>query len=90
MRLMWAGAGVALAGAILTLVVSGSARSGILNTLIKNSSVAHRQGRTGYTLAQLHHWAHGIVVAFIVGEFIVVLLWEVVKPAGLAPSAVLA
>jgi hypothetical protein len=74
-RLMWAGAGLAMVGTILTLAVSSKVRSGILNTLIKNSSIARRQGRIGYTLPQLHTWAHGIVVAFIVGEFISVLLW---------------
>jgi hypothetical protein len=72
---MWAGAGVALVGTILTLAVSSKVRSGVLNTLIKNASSASRHGRTGYAVPQLHQWAHGIVVALIVGEVITVLLW---------------
>jgi hypothetical protein len=74
-RLMWAGAGVAMVGTILTLALGSKVRSGILNTLIKNSSFDRRQGRAGYTLPQLHQWAHGIVVAFVVGEIVIVLLW---------------
>lgn len=74
-RLMWAGAAVAVVGTILTLTAGSKVRSEILDTLIKNSSVARSQGRAGYTLPQLHQWAHGVFVAFVVGEIIVVLLW---------------
>jgi hypothetical protein len=73
--LMWAGAGLSLVGTILTLAVGSKFRSGILTALIRNSTFDRKLGRTGYTGPQLHQWAQGIVVAFIVGEIIIILLW---------------
>jgi hypothetical protein len=74
-RLMCAGAVVALVGTILTIAVGSTIRSGILNELIKDNASSAQRGKGSYTIPQLHQWAHGIVIAFIVGEFLVVLLW---------------
>lgn len=72
---MWAGAGLSMVGVILTVAVGSAVRSGILDALIRNTASAAGRGSRIYTQGQLHQWAHGIVVAFIVGEVTIVLLW---------------
>lgn len=72
---MWTGAGLTMVGVILTVAVGSAVRSGILDALIKNTASAAERGSRIYSQGQLHQWAHGIVVAFIVGEVIIVLLW---------------
>jgi hypothetical protein len=74
-RLMVAGAGVALIGTILTIAVGSTIRSEILTELIKDNASSARHGTGYYTIPQLHQWAHGIVIAFVLGEILIVGLW---------------
>ena len=76
-RLMWAGAGVALIGTILTGVESSKIRTATVNALLKGNSVVRRQSARngGYTLAQVHTIANVTVVAFVVAGFVSILLW---------------
>jgi hypothetical protein len=73
--LMRAGAGLAIVGAIVTAAAWSSVHSGVLKALIRDNSNAARQLKPGYTLPQLHQWATGIVLALIVGELLIALLW---------------
>jgi|SRR5271165_5355604 len=70
-RLMFAGAGVALLGAIVTLAFSRKIKAEVFSEVRKNNAKAHG----GYTLAQLHTVANITFVAFAVAGLISMLLW---------------
>jgi hypothetical protein len=69
-RLMWAGAGLALLGTILTLADLSKLKTEVFNVTRRNNS-----GKSGYTLAQLHTVANITVGALVVIGIISVLLW---------------
>jgi hypothetical protein len=75
LRLMWGGAGLALLGTIFTAAVLGHIKTALTNTMIKNNSTAHSQGKPVMTLAQIHAFVNGFVVALVVVGIISVLLW---------------
>jgi hypothetical protein len=74
-RLMWAGAGLALLGTIVTLVLSGKIKTEVFNAVRKNDAIARRSGRTGYTIPQLHTVASGTFAALVAAGILSILLW---------------
>jgi hypothetical protein len=74
-RLMWAGAGLALLGTIVTLVLSGRIKTEVFNAARKNDAIARRSGRTGYTIPQLHTVASVTFAALVAAGIISILLW---------------
>jgi hypothetical protein len=67
-RLMWAGAGVAVVTTIVEFVVRGSIRALVFHGMRRNA-------RHIYTVAQVHQWANATVVAYLVAGVLSVLLW---------------
>jgi hypothetical protein len=74
-RLMWAGAGLALLGTIVTLVLSGRIKTEVFNAARKNDAIARRSGRTGYTIPQLHTVASVTFASLVAAGIISILLW---------------
>jgi len=74
-RLMWAGAGLALLGTIVTLVLSGRIKTEVFNAARKNDANARRSGRNGYTIPQLHTVASVTFAALVAAGIISILLW---------------
>jgi hypothetical protein len=72
---MWAGAGLALLGTIVTLVLSGRIKTEVFNAARKNDAIARRSGRTGYTIPQLHTVASVTFAALVAAGIISILLW---------------
>ncbi len=70
-RLMYAGAGVALLGAITAVVLSGKIKTEIFNRVHGNN----HQARAGYTTAQLHTITNVTFVLLVVAGLISALLW---------------
>jgi hypothetical protein len=72
---MWAGAGLALLGTIVTLVLSGRIKTEVFNAARKNDAIARRSGRTGYTIPQLHTVASVTFASLVAAGIISILLW---------------
>jgi hypothetical protein len=69
-RVMWAGAAIALLGTAVTIALGGKIKAEIFQAVRKN-----RTSVRAYTLAQLHTVASITLVALVVGGIISVLLW---------------
>jgi hypothetical protein len=67
-RLMWLGAGVAAVTTIVELAVRGKIEAEVDNGMLRN-------GHQGYTIAQVHQFATGTVVAYLVAGVLSILLW---------------
>jgi hypothetical protein len=67
-RLMWAGAGVAVLTTIVEFAVRGRIRALVFNGMRRNDHHA-------LTVAQLHQWASGTFAAYLVAGVISVFLW---------------
>jgi hypothetical protein len=74
-RLMWAGAGLALLGTIFTVAVLSHIRHALLTTMINNNATARSQGKTLLTLSQIHSFVNGFAVALVAVGIISALLW---------------
>jgi hypothetical protein len=74
-RLMWAGAGLALLGAIFTLAFSGKIRTAVRKAALKANATNVSKGKAPLTAAQIHTLENGIVVLFAVVLIIGLLLW---------------
>jgi len=74
-RLMWAGAGLALLGTIFTIVALSKIKTTLVHNMIKSNATAHSQGKPFLTLAQIHSYANGFVVALVIASVISALLW---------------
>jgi len=74
-RLMWGGAGLALLGTIVTLVLSGKIKTEVFDAVRKNDAIARGSGRTGYTIPQLHTVASVTFAALVAAGIISTLLW---------------
>jgi hypothetical protein len=72
---MWTGAGLALLSTIATVAVLSRIRTSLLNAAIRNNSIARSQGKTVPTMAQIHSFVNGYVLALIAFGIISVLLW---------------
>jgi hypothetical protein len=74
-RLMWAGAALALLGAIFSLVFSSRIRTAARKAALKTNATRLAKGRAPLTAAQIHTVANATVVIFVVLGLIGVLLW---------------
>ncbi len=74
-RLMWAGAGLALLDAILVLAFSGKIKSAVTKAAIKANATAVSRGRVPLTTAQIHSLANLVIVLFLVEQVVAILLW---------------
>ncbi len=72
---MWGGAGLALLGTIVTLVLSGKIKTEVFDAVRKNDAIARGSGRTGYTIPQLHTVASVTFAALVAEGIISILLW---------------
>lgn len=74
-RLMWAGAGLALLGTIISLAFSSKIKTTVTNAAIKANATARSQNKTVLTAAQIHTLANATVAIFIFLGIVGVLLW---------------
>ena len=74
-RLMWAGAALALIGAISTLAFSSKIKDAIRTGALKANATNAREGKTTLTAAQIHSLENITVVFLAVVLLIGVLLW---------------
>ena len=70
-RVMCVGAGVALAGTIVTIAASSKIKTEVFDAVLKND---RRHGRA-YTIAQLHTVANVTFVALVVAGIVSILVW---------------
>jgi hypothetical protein len=71
-RLMWVGAGVAVLTTIVEFAVRSKIEAAVAHGMLRN---AHGGSPETYTAAQIHQFAEGTVVAYIVAGFLSILLW---------------
>jgi hypothetical protein len=69
-RLMYAGAGVALLGTIFTVAIGSRIKTYIFNAVLRNG-----RGKAGYTIAQLHTVANVTFLALVIAGAISIVLW---------------
>jgi hypothetical protein len=74
-RLMWGGAGLALLGAIFTLVFSGRIKTAVERAAVKANVTRSGKGQVQLTPAQIHSLASAVVAIFVVVLVIGILLW---------------
>jgi hypothetical protein len=74
-RLMWGGAGLALLGAIFTLVFSGRIKTAVERAAIKANATRSSKGQVQLTAAQIHSLASAVVAVFVVVLVVGILLW---------------
>jgi hypothetical protein len=74
-RLMWAGAGLALLGTIVTLVFSNRIRAAVRKAALKANVTRLSKGKVALTAAQIHTLANAFVVILAVVLLIGILLW---------------
>jgi|HubBroStandDraft_1064217.scaffolds.fasta_scaffold07650_2 hypothetical protein len=74
-RLMWAGAALAVVGVIITLAFSGKIKSAATKAAIKANATRLRNGRTVLTTSQIHSLANLSVIILVVLGIIGVILW---------------
>jgi hypothetical protein len=67
-RLMWLGAGVAAVALVVEFAVRGKIKAEVVHGMLRNN-----HGR--YTVAQVHQFATGTVVGYLVAGVISILLW---------------
>jgi hypothetical protein len=74
-RLMLAGAALALVGVIVTLSFSSRIKTAVVNAAITANKTAASQGKTRLTTAQIHSLANATVAVLVVLGIVGVLLW---------------
>jgi hypothetical protein len=74
-RLMLAGAALALIGVIATLVFSGKIRTAVTNAAIASNKTALREHKPQLTSAQIHSLASAFVDLYVFALVIGLLLW---------------
>ena len=74
-RLMLAGAALALIGVIITLVFSGKIKTSATNLAISANRTAAREHKTQLTAAQIHSLANAFVDFYVIALVISLLLW---------------
>jgi len=74
-RLMWAGAGLALISVIITLALSGTIKSAIRKAAVTANATRRSQGKSILTASQIHTLANVTLVILAVVGIIGVLLW---------------
>lgn len=74
-RLMWAGAGLALISVIITLALSGTIKSAIRKAANTANATRRSQGKSILTASQIHTLANVTLVILAVVGIIGVLLW---------------
>ncbi len=74
-RLMLAGAGLALLSTIITLVYSSRIKNAVMTAAQKANATNARAGKATLTTAQIHSLANAYVVLLAVGGIVGVLLW---------------
>jgi hypothetical protein len=74
-RLMWAGAAIALISVVLTLILSSKVRSAVTKAAVKANVTKRSDGKTVLTTSQIHSLASLTVVFLVVVGVIAVVLW---------------
>jgi hypothetical protein len=74
-RLMLAGAALALIGVITTLSFSGRIKTAVTNSAITQNRTLVHEGKTALTTTQIHSLANATVGLLVAGGIIGVLLW---------------
>jgi hypothetical protein len=74
-RLMWAGAALALIGVIITLSFSSKIKTAVTKAAVKANVTRRADGKTLLTTSQIHSLANATVVALAIAGIIGVLLW---------------
>src|SRR5262245_32976538 len=74
-RLIWAGAALALIGVIITLSFSGKIKTAVTKAAISGNATAAREGRTQLTASQIHSLANATVGFLVFLGVVGVLLW---------------
>jgi hypothetical protein len=74
-RLMWAGAALALVGVIVTIVFSSKIKSAATKAAIKANATRRSEGKALLTSSQIHSLASIAVIILVVVGIIAVLLW---------------
>ncbi len=74
-RLMWAGAALAVVGAITTLAFSGTIRSAVTKAAVKANATRRSGGKAVLTTSQIHSLASFTVIFLVVAGIIAVVLW---------------
>jgi|SRR5580704_11555508 hypothetical protein len=74
-RLMWAGAALALIGAIVTLAFASKIKNAVRKAALKSNATAASRGKAVLTSAQIHTLENATVVVLAVVLIVGVLLW---------------
>jgi hypothetical protein len=74
-RLMLAGAALALIGVIVTLAFSGKVKTAVINAALKGNKTLASEGKAQLTMAQIHSLANGFVGLLVAGGVVGILLW---------------
>lgn len=74
-RLMWAGAALALIGVIITLSFSSKIKTAVTKAAVKANVTRRTDGKTLLTTSQIHSLANATVILLAVAGIIGVLLW---------------
>jgi len=74
-RLMLAGAALALIGVIVTLAFSGKIKTAVTNAAIKANKTAVSEGKARLTSAQIHSLANATIGVLVFLGIVGVLLW---------------
>jgi hypothetical protein len=74
-RLMLAGAALALIGVIVSLAFSGKIKTAVINAAVKGNTTLAHEGKAQLTTAQIHSLANGFVGLLVAGGVVGILLW---------------
>jgi hypothetical protein len=74
-RLMWAGAALAVIGVITTLAFSSKIRSAVTKAAVKANATRRSDGKTVLTTSQIHTLASITIAILVVVGVIAVVLW---------------
>lgn len=74
-RLMWAGAALALIGAVVTLAFASRIKNAVDKAALKANATAASRGKTPLTAAQIHTLENATVVVLAVVLLVGVVLW---------------
>ena len=74
-RLMWAGAALAVISVITTLAFSSKVKSAVTKAAIKANATRRSDGKTVLTTSQIHSLANITIAFLVVVGIIAVLLW---------------
>ena len=74
-RLMWAGAALALISVIVSLAFSSKIKTAVTNAALKANATNRSKGKTVLTTSQIHTLANATLVILVVAGVIGILLW---------------